>query len=283
MPLNVKFLPKSALLTVKEIVDVTSTLVTLGIDEIRVSGGEPTVRKEFDEIIQGLSDLPLRRLGMTTNGLFLEEKLPLLKKTICQHINISLDSLQKDKFNYITRTPHFEKVYRAIVKTAEMGFRVKVNVVAMRGINDEEVFDYLNFSARYGVEVRFLELMKIGESCGLYEENFISAQEMIGKIEERVVLTPVSVNRDSTSFNFETSTGARVGFIASESQPFCGSCSRLRLTATGHLRACLMSEAGISLKGKSKEEYPLILQSVMRLKPTGRIEEIKQPMYQIGG
>jgi len=279
----VKFLPASDLLSAKELLVICSYLVDEGIDEIRVSGGEPTLRKEFEEIIAGLSQLPLDKLGLTTNGYCLKEKLAFLEKTKFRNINISLDSLQRDKFHQITRNSYFNEVYDAILKTKAMGFRVKVNVVAMRGINDDEVFDFLDFSQRYNIEVRFLELMKIGASCKDQARHFISAQEIIKKIEEREVLTPESVNRDSTSFNFSTSSGARIGFIASESMPFCGFCSRLRLMATGSLRACLMSEEGINVRGKSKAEYPYLLRTLIKKKPMDRIDHIDQPMYQIGG
>lgn len=283
MPSVPEFLPSAALLSHNELLDICSSLVDLGIDEIRVSGGEPTLRRDFEFVIEGLSGLPLRKLGLTTNGFLLEEKLDFLKQTRCQHINISLDSLREDRFHEITRTKYFEKVYRAILKAKAEGFQIKVNVVGMRGINDDEVMDFVKFSARYDIEVRFLELMKIG--CAIHNHNlyFVPSQEIIKKIEESEILLPQSVNRDSTSFNFTTSSGAKIGFIASESQSFCSFCSRLRLTATGKLRACIMSEEGINLRGISKEQYPQILKTVLRMKPLARIDSIMQPMYQIGG
>lgn len=283
MPANIQFTPSAHLLSSHEFVDICSNLVDLGIDEMRVSGGEPTLRKDFEEIIAGLSRLPLLRLGLTTNGFFLREKLPFLKTTRCQHINISLDSLQRERFRAITKTDHYDEAYAAILQAKQMGFTVKVNVVLLKGYNDDEVFDFIAFSAQHDIEVRFLELMKIGPCHTGQTKLFVPAREAIAKIEERHKLIPRSVNRDSTSFNFDTASGARIGFIASESQPFCGFCSRLRLTATGRLRACLMSEAGVDLRGRRKEEYPRLLQSVMGMKPTGRIDSIRQPMYQIGG
>lgn len=283
MPQMVKFLPPSDLLSAQELLEICSHLVDLGIDEIRISGGEPTLRKDLESIIDGLSRLPLGRLGLTTNGLFLAETLPILERSRCRNINISLDSLQKNKFRQITKTDCFEKVYKAVLKTKDSGFNVKVNVVIMRGINDGEVFDFIDFSQRYDIEVRFLELMKIGSSLENHSRHFIPAQEIIKTIEARETLFPQSVNRDSTSFNFNTSSGARIGFIASESMPFCCFCSRLRLMATGTLRACLMSEEGVNVRGKKKEEYPPLLQSLIEKKPMERIDQINQPMYQIGG
>jgi len=283
MPLTPAFLPSSAILSSSELINICSALVDFGIDEIRVSGGEPTLRRDFESIIEGLSNLSLGKLGLTTNGFLLEEKLEFLKQTCCQHINISLDSLRAERFHEITKTKYFKKVYKAVLQAKAKKFQVKVNVVIMRGINDDEIMDFVRFSADHDVDVRFLELMKIGCSNHNHSQNFVPAQEIIKKIEERETLWPQSVNRDSTSFNFTTSSGAKVGFIASESQSFCSFCSRLRLTATGRLRACIMSEAGVNLRGVPREEYPGILKTVLKMKPLSRIDHIEQPMYQIGG
>lgn len=283
IPEPARFMSSKDLLSTTEVIKICSNLVDLGVDEMRVSGGEPTLRPDFLDIIAGLSGLPVKKLGVTTNGLFLKNKLVTLRKTKCQHINISLDSLNRNTYRLITKTNYFDKVLEAVSAAQIMGFRVKVNVVMLRGINDREVFDFIEFSAREKVEVRFLELMKIGPFYKDHSRLFVSAQELLRRIEERESLDPQSVNCDSTSFNFRTSSGAMIGFIASESQPFCGFCSRLRLTATGKLRACIMSEAGVNLKEVPKEQYPEILSTVMMMKPLERIEHIEQPMYQIGG
>lgn len=284
MPMDIKFKPHHELLTPKEIFDICSVLnEDFGIDEMRITGGEPTIRPEFEEIVTLLSKINVNKLGMTTNGFILEEKLPFLKTTNCKNINVSLDSLKKEDFNKITRSKYFDKVFNSILKAKEAGFNIKVNTVLLRGSTDKEITDFINFSAKYDIEVRFLELMKIGLA---YENNnslFISAKEVIDKIKETEKLKPVRVSQDSTSFNYITSSGAKIGFIASESMPFCGSCSRLRLTATGKLRACLMSEQGLDLKNKSRDEYHEILTSVIAMKPFQRIHHIDQVMNQIGG
>lgn len=284
MPENVLFKPHSELLTPQEIYNICSILnEDFGIDELRITGGEPTVRTEFEEIVELLSGISVNKLGLTTNAFILESKLPFLKNSNCKNINVSLDSLNKENFNKITRSKYFNNTFKGIIKAREMGFKVKVNTVLLRGINDHEIFDFLDFSAKYDIEVRFLELMKIGFAYEGNQALFISAKEIINKIKSFYKLIPVKVNNDSTSFNYVTSGGAKIGFIASESKPFCNSCSRLRLGATGKLRACLMSESGINLKGKSKEEYREILYSVIAMKPLGRIDHIEQNMNQIGG
>lgn len=284
MPENMKFKPNKDLLTPEEIYNICKILnEDFGVDELRMTGGEPTLRPEFKEIVTLLSKINTRKLGLTTNAFFLEDKLDFLKTTNCRNINISLDSLDKERFNKITKGNYFNKVYNSVLKAKEKGFNVKINTVLLRGFNDNEIKDFLKFSSQYDIEVRFLELMKIGMA---YENNnnlFISASEVINKLKETETLKPVKVSTDSTSFNYITSSGAKIGFIASESMPFCGSCSRLRLTATGKLRACLMSESGIDLKNQPKDKYRDILYSVMAMKPIQRIEHIDQVMSQIGG
>ena len=172
---------------------------------------------------------------------------------------------------------------RALLAAKERGFPVKVNCVLVRGANDDEVEDFLAFSARHGIPVRFLEYMKIGPQRGQHDALFVPAGEVIERLRQRHELVPVDADADATAFSFRTADGAEVGFIASESRPFCATCSRLRLTARGHLRACLMSEDGRDLRGVPREQYADVLADVMAMKPTGRIEEIAQPMHEIGG
>ncbi len=283
LPTNIKFMPNNQLLRAKEIVNIVSGLVSLGIDEIRVSGGEPTLRKDIDEIIRDLSNLPISKLGLTTNGLYLGDKLAFLKDTKCQNINISLDSLHPKKFTNITQNKEFNQIYQNIMNAKEMGFNVKINVVSIKGVNDSELFDFIEFSAKYNIEVRFLEYMRIGPMQKKHKDFFIPAQVLINRIKEKYTMIKLDTHLDSTSFNYRLSNNAQIGFIASESKPFCSNCSRLRLTSTGKLRACLMSERGEDMRYTPKEDYPEVVKRVMQLKPTQRIEYIKQPMNQIGG
>lgn len=283
MPLDATFIPEKQLLSPREIREISSTLVDLGITQIRVTGGEPTVRKEFKEIMTLLAKLPLKKLCLTTNGLLLSRHLPMLKDIGCHHINISMDSLSEEKFNTITRSKGFRLVYSTVLKAKAMGFHIKINTLLLKGMNDDELIDFVHFSAEHDIEVRFLELMKIGLGCRYQTSHFLSADEAIGHIQTQEDLTREEVEYDSTSFNFMTSSGGRVGFIASETKPFCHSCSRLRLTDEGILRACLMTQKGINLHGIPSSEYKAILKKVMAMKPTGRIHHIDQKMYQIGG
>ncbi len=283
MPEGTRFQPARNLLSPEEIAGICGSLHDLGIEEVRVTGGEPTVRPEFDRIMTLLAGIPWRKFGLTSNGFLLKEKLGMLKELGCSRLNISLDSLDPDRFRSITGSPRFADVFASIMSARELGLDVKLNMIVFRGMNDDEVPEFARFSARHGIEVRFLELMKVGPADSRHPELYVPADEILARLRENEDLIPVDVPVDSTAFSYRTASGARLGFIASESKPFCGACSRLRLTATGRLRACLFSEAGVELRGKDTSEYPEILGRVMALKPTGRLPRILQPMNQIGG
>jgi len=283
MPHKATFTPSSKLLRPSEYVSICGRLVDLGVEELRLSGGEPTLRSDFLEIVEGLSVLPVKKFGLTTNAYKLDQLLRALKRTRCRYINVSLDSLSAGNFKRITHADYFDRVYRSVCRAKDLGFSVKVNCVIMRGINDHEVFDFVRFSAKHDIEVRFLELMRVGPFFRAHRSLFVPASEIIDRLRGNIQLTPISKPSDSTSFNFTTSSGAHIGFIASESKPFCSGCSRLRLTAIGLLRACMMSEEGADIRYAALDDYPEILQKVLSWKPTYRIDHIEQPMVHIGG
>jgi cyclic pyranopterin phosphate synthase len=283
MPAAMRFAANPKQLSPTELHTICQALVSGGISQIRITGGEPTLRKDFREVISALASLPLEKLGMTSNGFLLEPHLPLLKALGCDYLNISLDSLQAENFNRMTRSMGFEKVMGSILKAHEMGFQLKLNTVIMRGENDHELLDFVRFSEAKGIEVRFLELMKIGMARQFQPEAFISAEEQISRIQNTFSLSPLQVEKDATAFSFKTQGGGKIGFIASESRPFCGDCSRLRLSHDGKLRACLMLNQGKSLRNLSETELLKVTRQVMALKPFQRRESVAQNMYRIGG
>ena len=283
MPLNPVFMPNDELLSPQEIFDICQNLLILGFTEIRLTGGEPLMRPELREIVSKLSKLNLKKFGMTTNGFRLNEEINFLKEHKCQYINVSLDSLQENKFNEITRSTHFQNVLANILLAKKNSIKIKINTLLFKGKNDDEVFDFINFSAKYKIPIRFLELIKRGPFHNEQRNLFIPAEEIIKKIEAKIKLTPKVVAKDSTSFMYTTKEGAEIGFIASESKPFCGNCSRLRLTAKGKLKSCLMSEDAVDLRGKSLDDYPALLKKTISMKPTDRIKEFSESMHKIGG
>ena len=283
MPQNPRFLPKNKLMNREEIKKMVGILMDLGIDEIRITGGEPLLRSDFIDIVEDISNLKPKNLAFTTNGIYLSPLLPRLIKTKCHSINISLDSLDKKNFHKITGSPALKIVLKSILNAKAAGFHIKINVVLMKGFNDHEIEDFVKFSYEHNIEVRFLELMRIGQARDRFSKCFFSADEIIKRLKKISPLTPIVLPIDSTSFNFRLDNGAHIGIIASESRPFCKGCSRLRLSAEGLLRPCLMINQGFTLKNKTMAEIENILFQTMAMKPTQRIYEVMQPMNQIGG
>ena len=282
MPASANFSKMHDLLSPDEIGTIVSNLSKLGLEEVRLTGGEPTLRAELIEIAERLSELPLKRLGMTTNGLLLKQFLPDLKKTNLKSLNISIDSLNRENFKSLARLDGRDEVVSAIDAAIEAGFKVKLNTVLMKQ-NLDELEDLMEFARIRKVEIRFLELMKIGVAVESFAENFVPAADVIHKLRKKYLMKQIDVAADSTAFKYQLDQDLIVGFIASESMPFCGSCSRLRLDSKGSLRSCLMQENKLNLRGLSFEEYSGVVSKVIGMKPFDRIEKIEQPMYQIGG
>jgi cyclic pyranopterin phosphate synthase len=282
MPASATFSKIHDLLTPDEIGLIVSNLTKLGIEEVRLTGGEPTLRAELVEIAERLSELPLKSLGMTTNGLLLKRFLPELRKTNLRSLNISLDSVNRDNFKNLARYDGLTEVVDSIDHAIDSGFKVKINTVLMKQ-NLGELDALLEFARIRKVEIRFLELMKIGVAVDSFEKTFVPAAHVIHQLRNQYKMKQVDVAVDSTAFKYQLDNGTLVGFIASESMPFCGTCSRLRLDSKGSLRSCLMQENKLNLRGLSFEQYPEVVKKVISLKPNDRIEKVEQPMYQIGG
>jgi GTP 3',8-cyclase len=283
MPLDQTFMDKDKYLSTHEYFEILKELCELGLEEVRLTGGEPLLRKSFKEIAESLGGLPLKKIGMTTNGILLDKYLDVLVANKIFHLNISLDSLNSENFKRITNGDHLNRVLINIRKARSAGLIVKINAVAMKGINDHEVMDFVHFAETEKIEVRFLELMRIGYACKDQSDQFIAANDLIKKIKEKYELKHITVPNDSTSFNFVTHTGANIGFIASESQPFCGQCSRWRLSADGMLRACLLKDDGRSIRNKTAKEREALYSEILGMKPYLRPVEVTHDMNAIGG
>lgn len=283
MPAKARFTPKGQLLEPWEYRSLCGSLVEAGIEELRLTGGEPTVRPEFTAILEYLADLPVKRKGMTTNGHLLGRHLGVLKDTGWSHLNVSLDSLDAGRFSSITGGGDFRTVMGGIEKACAMGFTVKANVVVMRGVNDDEMADFLRWSAGSGVEVRFLEYMRIGPDLARHGMRFLNADTMLEDLGREFHLRPMPAAPDSTARRYSADGGIAFGIIASESKAFCSTCSRLRLSATGFLRACVMNPDGVSIRHAAPEELPGIFARVLDMKPVIHAESNPLPMYALGG
>jgi cyclic pyranopterin phosphate synthase len=248
-----RHIPHSEILRYEEIVKIAEAFKELGVDTVRVTGGEPLVRKEVEKLIESLSSLGLKEVSLTTNGFLLQEKAKALKEAGLSRVNISIDSLNPEKFAQITGTGDTKalgKVIQGLEAAIEAGLTpVKVNTVLIRGFTDSELEDFVRFSEEYNVEVRFIELMPIGENT-YAKEKFMPVSEVKEALESRFgKLTPVSVKKKGPASSFKVNgTGAVVGFIPSVSQHFCAYCNRMRLTSDGRLRMCLVVDEEVDLK-----------------------------------
>ena len=248
-----EFIPHSEILRYEEIAEIVRVFAEFGVKSVRLTGGEPLVRKGIESLIYQLKEIEgIKEVSLTTNGFFLEEKAERLREFGLDRVNVSLDTLDPEKFSFITHSGKgsLSRVLRGIEKAREVGLTpVKVNTVLIKGFNDSEVEDFVKFSADYGVEVRFIELMPVGGEF-FSRENFIpvsSVRELLEKKFGR--LEPVKTVKMGPAKSFRVGdTGAVVGFIPSVSQHFCSECNRVRLTSDGKLRLCLMSDREIDLK-----------------------------------
>ena len=243
--------PRDHLLTFEEIVRLARLFVRLGVDKIRLTGGEPLVRKDVEHLVEWLGQLPgLRTLALTTNGLLLPKKLARLQAAGVGLLNISLDTLRPERFTVITRRPGLPLVLEALDQAVAAGYDpVKVNCVVLRGFNDDELADFVALTEHRPFEIRFIEYMPF-DGNGWNDGRFMPYTDMIARIEERFpALERLQDGPHDTSKTYRVpGFRGRVGFITSMSEHFCHSCNRLRLTADGHLKVCLFGQAEVSLR-----------------------------------
>ncbi len=296
---DVVFMNRRELLTFEEIVRFVRVAVSLGVDKVRLTGGEPLVRRELHKLVRQVAAIPgVRDVGITTNGILLAEQAHELWDAGLRRINVSLDALSPEKFREITRRDGYEKVLEGIQAAQRVGFDpVKVNAVSVRGLTEEEIVPFGHFARETGVELRFIEFMPLDADNAWEREKVLFAHEIIEALSAGIMpLVPVpnqNPHAPATEFLFEDGVG-RVGFIASVSRPFCMSCDRFRLTADGKLRNCLFSLEETDIKsllrgnGTDDEIARAIVDSVAAKKEgheinTARFIQPERPMYSIGG
>ncbi len=283
MPADARFFKRTEMLSPEQYQKIVKALLDLGIEEIRLTGGEPTVSPLFREIVQHIAELNPLKLALTSNGELLEPHLQFLKQNNVNSLNISLDSLQAERFAAITRGGQFDKVMSTLLQAIQLEFDLKINCVLMRGHNDDEIIDFVKFSEEHSVEVRFLEVMKIGPRCEDLSSLLFPQKELMELISLYTSLQEIPQSRDSTSKVYQTQRGGRIGFISSETQPFCNQCSRLRLTSKGALRGCLFKADEVSLIDKEGDELYRCLHEAIALKPFHRIDHFSESMHITGG
>lgn len=275
----------------EEVIKVVRVCSALGIKKVRYTGGEPLILKDIEKLIYETSKLQqIEDISITTNGMLLDEKAEDLKKAGLRRVNISLDTLDAEKFKVITRGGDINRVLRAIDKCLKIGLTpVKLNIVLMKGINNSEAGDFINLTKDMPLHIRFIELMPIGEGVKLYKYGAMSGDEII---ESHPGLIPVKAEKSSTArvYKLKDSLGT-VGFISPLSCKFCGDCNRIRLTAGGTIKPCLHSDNEISIREYIQNEVMLasVLKNAILNKPaehhleTENESRSKKMMYQIGG
>jgi len=246
------FVPRNSLLTLEESGTIARAFVELGVNKIRITGGEPLVRRNIIKLFTDLGQLPgLNELVTTTNGSQLDRYAVDLKQAGVKRINISLDSLKADRFRQITRVGELDKVLSGIGVALETGFeQLKINTVILRNRNDDEIHDLVNFASTRGMDISFIEEMPLG-IIGDHDRTatFISSDEIREEIEKHYTLIPTAATTGGPARYYQiTQTGTRVGFISPHTHNFCDRCNRVRLTCEGRLLLCLGQEHSVDLR-----------------------------------
>ncbi len=299
MPKTPVWLPRNEILTYEEIQRVVSLFVSVGVEKVRLSGGEPLMRRDIEKLVQMLANVPgIRSLGMTTNGFLLAEKAAVLKKAGLKSVTVSLHSLKPERFSQITGGGVFHKVADGIRAAKENGFNpLKINAVIIRGCNEDEIADLASLARAGDVTVRFIEYMPFDGQRLWGMEKVVSGREIVMKIREHYELEPVPREAGSTAkiYRFEDGVG-EIGVITSITEPFCSDCDRIRLSADGKIVPCLFENTGFDLRpllrigGSDEAILGFMREAVLRkapgvetlLKKFNRLEHVR-PMHTIGG
>jgi cyclic pyranopterin phosphate synthase len=248
------WIDRKEILSFEEITRLTSIFIRLGIDEIRLTGGEPLVRQDLDVLVAELTALEgLKDLSLTTNGIFLAEQAEKLVAAGLKRINVSLDTLNPERFRQMTKRGDLSRVMEGLEAAKRLRMHpIKLNAVIERGINDGDILDLVEFSRENGFALRLIEFMDVGNSNQWKSERMISKQEILDIVNARYPLREIGRYRGtapSMDYQFVDGKGD-IGVIASVTEPFCASCTRIRLTADGKLVTCLFSEKGNDLKAR---------------------------------
>jgi len=298
---GMKWLPRSDVLTFEEIERIAGLMVErYGVDSIRLTGGEPTVRAHLPVLVAKLARLRTRRrpvdLAVTTNGATLRLVAGELRAAGLHRINISLDTLDRQRFFEMTRRDELDRVLDGIDAAAEAGFDpVKINTVVQRGVNDDEILALAQFGRRRGVEVRFIEFMPLDASGGWTNQSVVGQDEIVARIAEVYPLEPLPARGAAPADRWRYTDGAGlVGVIPSVTKPFCGDCDRVRLTADGQFRTCLFATEEFDLRaairtGESDDQLAARIERAVGTKWAGHhINQVdfvrpSRSMSQIGG
>lgn len=295
---GIHFQPHSKIMTYEEILRIIGLAVEKGVRKVRVTGGEPFVRKGVVDFIKRLYEIEqIEEVSITTNGVLLGAYAEQIRKNGIGRINISLDSLRPARFHEITGRDYFDRVWEGIETAERIGFSpIKINVVAMRGVNDDEIIDFARLTVERPFHVRFIEIMPFVEQRSWSSNKYLSVDEIKDQINTFGRLVPVpagALDGPARRFRLEGGKG-EIGFIGAFSHRFCDRCNRLRLTANGYLRSCLFSDEEIDIKtplrqGKDDAHILDLMKKAIETKPGGHCLLTPEPrkcvrqMSSIGG
>ncbi|HOA23318.1 MAG: GTP 3',8-cyclase MoaA [Aggregatilineales bacterium] len=298
MPEDMTFRPRSELLQDDEIIKLVQVFAEMGFDKYRLTGGEPTVRANIVDLVRAMKQIPgVGEVSMTTNGILLGKLAKPLKEAGLARCNISVDTLDPERFRAITRWGKLDKVLEGIQAAEDAGLLpIKINTVVARGFNEDDVVELARLTLEHDWQIRYIEMMPFGEVAGFAQSQIVTQEEVMGRIAaEFGPLTPVNNGKlqgEARVFRLPGGRGT-VGFISSVTEPFCAVCTRARLTADGRLRLCLLREGEVDLMtplraGATVEELKQIIRDAIWVKPWGHgLEENIIPtnrvMSQIGG
>ncbi len=283
MPLDdYPWTPTDEILTFGEIERLSRTFVGLGVDKIRLTGGEPLLRAHLEELVARLAAIDgLRELCLTTNGSLLAERVPALKDAGLKRVNVSIDTLDSEKFARIRRRGDLNRVLDGLFAAKKAGLGpIKVNTVVERGVNEDDIVPLVEFAREHGFEARFIEFMDVGNANSWRSDRVVPKREILDRIAARFPLREVGRESGTApAVDYELLDGSGfVGVIASVTEPFCGSCTRARLTADGKLVTCLFSDTGRDLRGPlragaSDEELVALVRGIWRARTDRYSEE----------
>jgi GTP 3',8-cyclase len=296
---NVQFMPRAELLSFEEIERVVRIGTTLGIDRVRLTGGEPLVRRELHRLVERLSRVPgIVDIGLTTNAVLLGEQAQQLRDAGLKRLNISLDALDPEIFKQVTRRDSYDKVIEGIAAARAAGFSpIKINAVSIKGLTEDQIIPFAELARETDTEVRFIEFMPLDADSQWERDKVLLAADIVAILQaEFGTLEPVpSANPNAPANDFRFADGrGKIGMIASVSQPFCSTCNRFRLTAEGKLRNCLFSLEEVDIRGLLRndgadEEVAEAMVASIAAKNEGHqinsasFVQPDRPMYSIGG
>jgi len=295
-PEGVDLSPKSHLLTFEEIERLAHLFVRHGVNKIRLTGGEPLIRKEVTTLVRAIGNIHgLETLAITTNGILLKQYLPELKEAGVNQLNISLDTLNREKYRKVTLRDDFDRTMQGIHAALAAGFSsIKVNCVVMKGINEDELTDFVSWTEHLPLEVRFIEFMPFSGNQWK-TEGFVSFHEQLLQIKKKFPLEKLNDVENETAVNYRVPGFiGQVGFISSMTNAFCGSCNRLRITANGSLKVCLFGAYEVCLRdlmraGASDEALEAAIAEAVQRKKAAHdgmlnlVDLENRPMILIGG